>query len=77
MLAVLTDKPTSEAVRVVGQLEASADTYANDARLFSDAVRLNKPIMGAAYDNQFARTYRIVADELRKVARLILPGTHS
>lgn len=49
-------------------LEERAASYSRDARKFSDAARLGKPITGSAEsDNRWASTYRAIARELRKV----------
>ena len=55
----------SEAARLIRE---RAETYASDARKFADAGRLGRPILGADEDAYWARLYRVVADELRKVA---------
>ncbi len=60
--------PKQENKSAADLVRTQAESYASDARKFSDAGKLGKPILSAKQDAHWALVYRTVADELRKCA---------
>ena len=60
--------PKQENKSAADLVRTQAESYASDARKFSDAGKLGKPILSAEQDAHWALVYRTVADELRKCA---------